>query len=114
MIIKTLEQIANAGFQQQQGPNAWYFPEGRHQPPRLPRIHIGGNIDYNPPETMDINFVSIGPHGAGQRLRWLPRLQRWDLDTPGINWYGYRGEMSDVLIRLGIAVHTIAIAAPQH
>ena len=103
MIQKTLQEIANAGFQQQNGPNAWYYPEGVNQPAAVPRIHIGGSIDHSPPPTMDINFVSIGPHGAGQNLNWNAATNRWDLNTPGINWAGYRNEMENVLTTLGIA-----------
>jgi hypothetical protein len=104
MIIKTLQEIINAGFQVKQGPNAWYFPEGVHQPANIPRIHIGGNIDHVPPATMNITFVSIGPHGAGQNLAWNAHIQRWELNTPNINWGTYKNEMENVLTTLGIAV----------
>lgn len=103
MIVKTLQEIANAGFQQQQGPNAWYFPEGVNQQAAIPRIHIGGSINHAPPASMDITFVSVGPHGAGQNLNWNAATQRWNLNTPGINWFGYQGEMAAVLTTLGIA-----------
>jgi hypothetical protein len=102
MIRKTLQEISDAGFQQQQGPNAWYFPEGVNHP-NTARIHIGGSINHAPPPSMEIDFVSIGPHGAGQRLHWNAGTHRWDLNTPGVNWYSYRGEMENVLTRLGIA-----------
>ena len=101
-ITKTLQQIRDAGFQQQSGPNAWYFPEGRSQASTVPRIHIGGSIDYTT-NSMNITFVSIGPHGSGQRLSWDSGRGKWSLSTAGVYWGGYSGEMSSVLTTLGIA-----------
>ena len=102
VIRKTLKEIKDAGFQQISGPNAWYYPEGPGHPDTV-RIHIGGSIDHSGDSTMSIDFVSIGRHGAGRRLRWNAITEKWNLNTPRIDWGGYQGEMEGVLATLGIA-----------
>jgi hypothetical protein len=108
MIEKTLQEIAEAGFQKREGPNAWYYPEGPDQAADVPRIHIGGSVDHGPPAVMRIAFVSIGPHGRGRNLQWDAATGKWKFDTPGVNWNSwsdtYRYEMENVLTTLGIAV----------
>jgi hypothetical protein len=103
MLNVTLEQIKSAGFQEINGPNAWHYPEGVNQGPGVPRIHIGGSIDHSPPPSMNVTFVSIGIHGRGRNLFFNRNTQLWDLDTPNVDWFGFKGELSGILTTLGIA-----------
>jgi hypothetical protein len=88
-----------AGFKPFSGGD-WYYP-----PTGYPHIHLIAPYanTRDSPQTVTEIAISWGGNPKNPNLVLCASFNRYNLDTPGINWGANEDKFKDVLVHLGVA-----------